>query len=821
MRRTVDSIRTHARVLQGIAGFDDLRFAWRGLRRAPGFALASVLTLALGLGANLALFTLVHQVLLSPLPYPEPDRLTVLWAKYRDRPDHWGQISFGDFVDIAALDEVFASASLIYLDEVTLLGDGPAARIPSRTVSHGLFRQLGVTPLLGRSFAADEGREGSDDVALLSHQLWRGRFGGDPEIVGRIVSIDGTPTEIVGVLPAGFDLAFPEAGAALWKPLAEDVPRLQGNRAFYAFYAVMQLASEVSIERANEALAATAARLETAYPETNAGRVFTVTPLREELVGDVRPALLLLSGAVVLILLIAGANSASLLLGRLTARRAELAVRAALGAGRGRLIRQLLIESLLLAALAGTAAAVLAIAILHLVTRTGWEAPVGALEPGPPVIAFGLLLTLATGLVFGTVPALIMTRLGAAGALHGARASAWRAPLALRGSLVAGQIGLATMLLIVSGLLLASMREIVEVETGFDRRGLLTAYVALPGDRYPSPTEVVAYLRAAREALEALPGVTAAGVSSTLPLEGRFSGSWVSVEGRPIAPGRVPPTAGYQQVMPGWFEALGVPLLSGRPFTASDVDAARHLSIINRTAAEQLFPGEDPVGKRIKLGPPDSSDEWHEIVGVVADVRTRGLLEEHRPEAYDLMGAHWGRTRTLAVRVDGAPGALAPTVRRALEDLDPQVAIYRLRTLDDVARAGVGDRQRLLELIAALALVALALAAVGIYGVMAYSVLQRRREMGIRMALGSTPAEVLSLVLGRGARLVAIGLGAGLAGTAMLTSWLQSYLIRVSALEPSTYAAVSVLLAAIGIAACAGPALRAGATDPARAIRDE
>jgi len=797
----------------------DVRYGLRGLRRSPGFSAAAALTLALGLGANMALFALVHTLILSPLPYREPEALTVLRGQ-QQRSD-WGQIAFADFQDLAGHTDVLSQAAIVFLDQGTLLGDGPVARVPIRYVTPELFPMLGTEPVVGRTLLPEEGSQAGYHVALLAYGLWHSRFGGDPGVVGQTITVDGESFSVVGVLPPTVDLGFPEDGAALWMPWPADLPRFVENRTFFGFWGLARLAPGVTIEKANSALATIGRQLEAAYPATNANRTFAVFSLDETLRGDLRPALWLLLGVVGFILLIAGANTANLMLTRLVSRERELAVRTALGAGRLRIMRQLVIESLLIAGIGGGLGLGLAAGALALLRAAGWDPRFTHVTLDPQVLLFGAALTLVTGVLFGAAPAVIMTRRDPVRALRTGRTGGGKATLRLRGALVIGQVGLALMLLIGTGLLLVSLRRVLHVDAGFDRSGFLTMRLSAPNDRYPDAPSTIAFYRNLLDRVSHLPGVGAAGVSSTLPLEGRYSSSWFTIQGRALPPGEVPPSTGYQQVFPGWFRLLGVPIVAGRDFTEADVDERRHLTIINQTAADAFFPGENPVGKMIKLGPPDDSEPWHEIIGVVADVRTRGLLEESRPESYDVVGAHWGRTRALAVKTSGDPSALAPAVLAAVHDLDPEVPAYNVGTLEELVRQTVADRERLLQLVAGFSLLALLLAGVGIYGVMAYSVSQRHRELGIRMALGGTPADVLTLVLSQGGRLVAVGVVLGLAGAALLSRFIASQLFGVSPVDPTTYALVALALGAFGIVACLVPAHRAGRVDPVTVMREE
>jgi putative ABC transport system permease protein len=817
LRTPYTALRTGA--LGGVG--HDLRYAARGLIRSPLFTMVAAVTLALGIGANTAIFGLVHQLVMKPLQYHDSERLVAVWAIDEQSGRDGIQVSYGDIMDIAEQNEVFGTIGVIYRDAMTVGStDGPA-RVTVRHVSTDFFRTIGVNAALGRTFVEEDvinDGERQQYVVLLSHAMWISR-GADPDIVGQTIAISGTPVEVIGVLPTGFDFEFPEAGASLWFPLTMS-DDMRSNRSFYGFESIARLRPGVTLDQARANLATIGDRLEASFFETNAHRGFTAVPLHDEVVGDTRPMLLMLMGVVGFVLLIACANVANLLLSRLTARRRELAVRTAIGAPRSRLLRQLLTEALLLATLGAALGVALAYLGVEAMTASNGDPRVQTMRLEWPVLMFATGVTVVTALLFGAAPGLLVSKLRPTAALHeGTRASEGTGTHRLRQGLVVAQVAVALTLLIGAGLLVSSLGKALSVDPGFDRERVLTFKLSLPGSDYPDPRSATAWYTELVSELRALPGVEAVGVTSHMPLSGATSSSWFTVDGRTTPEGEMPPTVGYNRVMPGYFQAMGIPLLRGRDFSQADVDQERHVTIISQAVARQIFPDEDPIGQRAELGPP--LGDWHEIIGVVGDTKGRGLIVDMRPEAYDLMGPHWDRANAVAVRATGDPALLGETVRRVVTRLEDQAPVYQLATMDDLASERLQAERDLMSMVSAFAIVALVLAAIGIYGVMAYGVSQRTKEIGIRLALGGRRNDILGLVIGQGMRLISLGLVLGVGLALLTTRALESMLFGVSASDPATFGIVAVGLGMVGLFACWLPAVRAGKVDPVVAIRME
>ncbi len=798
----------------------DVRYAVRGLIRSPVFTVVATLTLVIGIGANTAIFSLIHQLVLKPLPYPDQDQLVVVWATDEQSGREGIQVSYGDMMDIAEQNEVFSDVGVISRNALTLgSSDGPV-RVTTRGVSRGFFRALGVNAALGRTFVDDDfvrSDSAPSYVTLMSHGLWT-TLGADPAIVGQSITVNGSPVEVIGVLPAGFDFEFPSAGVQLWFPLVLS-QEMRHNRSFYGFEAIARLRPGVTLPQARANLAGIGDQLEEDFLETNANRGFTVVPLQQEVVGDTKGMLVLLMGVVVLVLLIGCANVANLMLSRLTARRQELAVRTALGARPGRLVRQLLTEALVLStvgAVLGVAAAWIGIDAI----AAGSDDPrVNAVGLEWPVMLFATGVTLLTSLIFGAVPGWIVSRTRPAVALHSGTRGSEGDNNRLRQGLAVAQVAVALTLLVGAGLLVSSVRQALAADTGFDRSRVLTFRVSLPPDKYPDRFAATAWYTMMAEELTALPGVEAVGVTNSIPLSGSFGSAWFTVEGRPTPVGETPPDVGYNRVMPGYFEAMGIPLLQGRSFSQADVDQDRHVTVISQSVARQIFGDESPLGRRIELGAP--SGDWHEIIGVVGDTRSRGLVAEVRPEAYDLMGPHWSRSNSVAIRATGDPALLAESVRRVVTRLEDRAPVYSIATMDQLAADRLEDERSMMSLVGGFALVALVLATVGLYGVLAYGVSRRTREIGIRLALGGQRNDVVGMVVGQGMRLIAVGLLLGLVMALALTRLIESLLFGVSPMDPLTFGMSAAAMCLVGLAASWYPALRAGRVDPVIAIRED
>ena len=813
----------------------DLRFAMRGLLRRPGFTAVVVLTLALGVGANSAIFSVVNGVLLRPLPYQRPGEVATLWDRWPGNPQ--GELSQPEYWDLKEQNRSFSRLAVYAGGSLTLTRSGEPERLRAGFMSGDALPLLGVAPARGRAFTTDDDRPGAPRVVLLGDGLWRRRFGGDPAIVGRTVVLDDQPATVVGVMPAGFQLPTHYAGPGMeiWAPLQLDPAIDRSERGWHWINVMGRLRPGVDIGSASLEVGALARRMRETYPgEYKPAFGGFAVIAADDLVGEIRPAILVLLGAVGLLLLIACANVAGLLLARAEARQREIAVRTALGAGAGRLARQLLTESLVLALLGGALGALLA--------DWGVRALVAAAPPTLPrldavhtdgwVLGFTLLVSAATGFLFGLAPALQAARPDLTVALaEGGRSGSSAARQRFRRGLVVAQIALALMLVTSAGLLIRSFVHLRGVDPGFDPTHLLTAEVELSAVRYDSPARIRGFYAELVDRLGALPGVDSAAAVRALPMTGRLEiGDWSFViEGRhadpPVPADRI--NADWQSLTPGYFETLRIPVLQGRAIEPRDRAGATPVVVVNRTLARQAWPGENPIGRRILLGGGGVDSVWRTVVGIVGDVRHRGLTAAPRPEMYlpyDQFPAGTGtpqRTMRLVLRTAGDPAALAGPVRAALAELDPAVPLVEVQTMEQALGAWAAERRLTMLLVAAFAALALTLGAVGVYGVMAHLVVQRTREIGIRIALGAVPREILGLVLGQGAGLAVAGVALGLAGALAASHLLARLLFEIRPTDPATYAGTALTLLGVAALAALVPALRATRTDPVEALRSE
>lgn len=803
---------------------NDLRFAVRTLRKSPGFAAVAVLTLALGIGATTAIFSAVNGVLLRPLPYPDADRLTVLWLNNQREQIERDVTSYPLYLDWRESASYEALAG--YTGTVgTFTGEGDAEQYVGAWVTGNFFRVLQVRPGRGRVIAEEHAQAGNHQVVVLSHGLWARRHGADPGVVGRSVMINGIPREVIGVAPRGF--SYPD-GADFWMPIAPDAEGWQqatSERGSLWLSVIGRLRPGVSVEAASAELNGIMSRL-AAEGLTDEGNGVFIEPLRDTIVGHVRPALLILLGAVGFVLLIACANVASLLLARGAARRRELAVRTAMGATGGRLARQALTESLVLGAaggLAGLLVAVLGTAGLIAVSPPDLPRLEGVRVDGV-VVAFATLVALVTGLIFGLAPALQARDAGVAAALRDADRSGSGAGLArMRPALVIVEVALALVLLVGAGLLLRSFAALQVVDPGFETERVLSFRVTASAARYPEPEQVRQFQAALLERLDAVPGVEAATGITTLFLSRLPNMSNIAVEGQPQAGETDPVTSVTNDfVDPAFFATMGMPILRGRGFEPADVPDAPQVVIVNEAFVRRFLAGEDPLGRRFTRGDPENPEAvWQTIVGVVADSRRSGLVEPVRPEAYRPITQVAPRSLEVLVRTAGPPVAAVRPARAILRELDPDMAMARIRTIEAAMAEAVATRRFVMLLLAGFAALAVALAAIGVYGVLAYVVGRRTRELGIRMALGADRRAVLGLVLRQALRHVLPGVALGFAGALALTRLLRSQLFGVSATDPLTFAGVTTLLVAVALLASWIPARRAAAVDPMEALRHE
>jgi len=801
----------------------NLRHAARSLRKSPTLTLAVVLTLAVCIGATTAVFSVVYAVLFRPLPFADPDGVLLFREVWRGMH---GSVSVGNWADTRREDRLFEQLVPMQGTSVNLAGSDVPENVTAARVGASFFTLLGVPPALGRGFLADEDRPGSDGVVVLSDGLWRRRFGADPAIVGRDVRIDGVQRRVIGVMPRSLDYTLYHE--ELWIPSAFTPEQLaQHDEHFLAVLG--RLKSGVTLAQSQAELDQIARGLRARYPQVNDDRGLAVSPLHEELVGEYRSRLFILLGAVAFVLLIACANIANLLLARATSRARETAIRAAIGAGRGHLLRHALAESLLLAAAGGLLGVVAAYwGVAGLVAVGPADIPRLALaRVDAPVLGFVLVLTLVCGLIFGLAPAARMAGQLPQDALkEGGRTGAAGRRDRLRGVLVVSEIALALVLLTGAGLLIRSAIALDGVDPGFDPGGVLVGRVSLPASGYGTAEQSVqAFIRIA-ERLTQAPGVTAAGLVSSAPFEGGSDNGLIP-EGRPLDI-QSAISADMRLVTAGYFGAMGLRLRAGRTFTAEDRAGAPLVMVVNQTFARLAWPGQEPLGKRVACceAGPDGGPNWKTVVGVVADVRAEGLDQKAPSEFYLPMAqaprAAWqwiDRTMTLAARTRGDPGVLTGAMRDAVWGVDRSLPVYAIGTMGERRAASLASSRFSTTLLTVFGGIALLLAAIGVYGVISYGVTQRSQEIGIRVALGAGQARVLRLVVGHAAALTGAGLVVGLGGSLLLSRVISGLLFHVSPTDPPTLAAGIVVLALVALAAALLPAQRAARVDPAVALR--
>ena len=807
----------------------DIRYGIRMLLKRPSFTLIAVIALALGIGANTAIFSVVNAVLLRPLPFPQAERLMNVWETNPQRGQKRAAVSYPDFADWRAQNHVFEYMSTYHDSDFILTGGSEPLRLSGAVVNADLFPLLGATPSLGRAFTTDEDKPGeSGRVVVLSHGLWQRQFNADPHITGRAIALNGSSYTVVGVMPAGFQFPIESTPIELWTTVAGDAAGsdpITSQRGAHYMSVIARLKPGVTQAQAQADLDTIAARLAQQYPDTNAHRGTNVMSALESLVGDVRPALLILLGAVGCVLLIACANVANLLLARATTRHKEIAIRAALGASRLRVVRQLLTESVLLALAGGALGLLVALWGGDLLVALSGEDIPRAAQVGLDVrvLGFTLLVSFVTGVLFGLVPALHAARFdlteslkeGGRSGTEGARRNH------VRSALVVAEVAIALVLLVGAGLLMQSLRRLQHVNPGFDAHNVLTLNVTLPEVRYKTPQQVEFY-RNLRERVAQLPGVTSASVVFPLPLSGDRIGISFETEGRPLPPSDLPVTE-FRTINPDYFHTLNIPLRKGRDFTARDDAHAPGVIIVNEAFAQKFFPNEDPIGRRIKPGISTDENEpvMREIVGVVGNVRHRSLSTAAEPEAYVPHAQVPFGSMTLVVKTAPDARSLVSAVRNEVRALDKDLPVYNVKTLEDYLAASVAQPRFNTLLLASFAGLALVLTAVGLYGVMSYAVVQRTHEMGIRIALGAQTGDVLKLVVGQGMLLALIGVGMGLLASLAATRVLASLLYEVSAADPLIYAGITLLITTVALLACYIPARRATKVDPMVALRYE
>jgi putative ABC transport system permease protein len=802
----------------------ELKLVARGLRKNPGFATVAVLTLALGIGANAAIFSVVDALVLNPLPLPSLNRVVKVWESAPSRGVDHNEIAVANFADWVAQSNSFEHLGAYAHWGVNVSGLEVPERVQGFLVTSGFFSALGVQPQIGRLFLPDEHKTGEDYEIILSYGYWQSHFASDPQILGKSLTLNGTSRAVVGVMPANFN--FPP-GAQMWAPypLVTNTP---GARRSHFLYSVGLLKPGVSLAQAQVELNGIAARLEQRYPQTNKGWRVAIVPLVADVSRDYRLALVVLLSAVGFLLLIACANIANLMLVRTAARRREFAIRAALGAGKLRVVRQLLTESILLSILGGGAGILLAIWGVNLLPRLfpanvmDRVAGAGHIAVDYRALAFTFTLAILTGIVFGLAPGFTASRLDVNGVLKENAIAAGSAggQHRLHNSFVVAQISLALVLLIGTGLMVKSFVRLLEVNPGFRTDHILTMELMLPGVKYKQDQQTVAFYQQLIERVRAVPGVDSAGAVSLLPLAGSNETWGIFIEGRPAPPPGEINEVNYRVIVPGYFQTLGISLVEGRGISDDDVAAAPRVILLNQAAVDRFFPGQDPVGAHVRFHDVPSADLWITVVGVVANVHNE-LSGNPKPEIYVPEAQAAEREMVLTIRTAAPPLSVASAVRSQIAALDKDQPVSHIATFDEVRSESVFTSRVSALLLGIFAALALLLAGIGVYGVISYAVGQRMREIGIRVALGAQRSNVLTLVVSQGLRLVGLGITIGLIGAVALTRLMTSLLFNVQATDPATFLGITALLVAVSLLACFVPARRAMQVDPITALRHD
>jgi predicted permease len=821
----------------GVLG-QDIRYAFRAFSTNPGFAAAAILSLAIGIGANTSIFSVANALLLRPVPYRDPDRLAILWNRSPGLSITEDWFSTAQYFDIKTGHQGFEQLAIAIGSTVNLTGDGEPERVGIIRASSNLLPMLGVAPAEGRIFRADEDAPGRPIAAVLSHGMWTRRFGADPRVIGRSITLNGQPCEVVGVLPRSFALpretlptlyGAEQTDVFLPLPLSPAAPRTRDREDYNI---IGKLRAGVSLRQAQAEMETITARLRRDYPDLyppNGGLTFSIVPLIEQVVGEVRRPLYILLGAVGFVLLVACANVANLLLARAVARRKETAVRAAFGASRARIVRQLLTESVLLALCGGALGILLSAWSLQWIHVLGPRSVPRLEEIGIDgrVLGFTLLVSTLTGILFGLAPALRLSRLDLNATLkETGRDSAgvnamWGRGRHVRRVLVVAELALSVVLLIGAGLLVRSFARLQEVDPGFSTGNLLTFDLTMAGRKYDNvPARLAAY-RDLWDRLDRLPGVAASGGTSALPLTETYAWTPVTIEGRTPPPGEKFITADERIVGWRYFEAMQIPLHQGRFFNEQDPGAGPRVAIVDERMARQFWPNQDPVGKRIHQGGANAQTPWLTIVGVVGRVKHDALDSDPRIAFYLPQTQAPTRAMTVVIRARTDPTALTPAVKKEIRELDPALPMYQVRTLEQIVDQSLARRRFSMLLLGIFAGLALTLAAVGIYGVMAYLVSQGSRDIGIRIALGATRGGILGLVLRQGMVLALCGVAIGLAGAFALTRFMRSLLFGIAETDAVTFAAIPALLTLVALVASYIPARRAAKVDPIVSLRCE
>ena len=793
----------------------DARYSVRQLLKTPGFSIVAIVTLGLGIGATSAIFSVVNGVLLRPLPYPQPDAL----VRINEIVPQYGQFSVApaSFLDWRRQAASFERVAAFNGGTATFDGgDGPE-RVQTSLVSWDLFDLLKVAPVLGRGFTEAEDVPGKNDVIVLSYGMWQRRFGGDRAVLGRSITLGSDPVTIIGVMPAGF--YFPSRDAEFWRPIALDPAN--ATRGGHFLGVIARLKPGIALPQAGAEMKTIAERLAQQYPDSSANESAEVVALKDQMLGDIRPALLTLLAAVTVVILIACANVANLLLVRASVREKEIAIRGALGAARRRLVLQLLSESLVLALAGGGLGLLLAYAAIGPVQKlsAGSIPRVQDVSIDGAVLAFSLGLTLLTGIIFGLAPAWQASRPGLGEVLkEGGRSSAVSSGRWLQNGLMIAEVALSIVLLVGAVLLLRSFSRITGIDPGFRPDNVLAFRVTLPAKSYPEAHERIAFYDTLLEKLGALPQVRSAGMIQSLPMRGNYVLSF-TIQGRPVPKPGAGNSANHRSASPGYFQALGIPLKRGRVFTEQDAEKSPMVAVVDEAFVQRHFPNEDPIGHGLDIG--NGTDGFYQIVGVVGNVRYGGLDAAPEPSMYVPFKQDVFSTMWIVARTDRDPTEQVAVVRQVVRAIDPSLPAYSMVALDSVVSDSVAQRRFSMLLLTGFALIALFLAGIGLYGVVAYTVSQRTQEIGVRMAIGAQPSDVLKMIVGGGMKLALVGVVVGLAGAMVLARFVSAMLFEVTTFDPASYAVTAFMLFVIAALACYLPARRAMRVDPLTALRQE
>ena len=803
----------------------DFKYAFRMLLKSPGFSLIAILTLALGIGANSAIFSVIDAVLFHPLAFKEPARLVAVWETNRQpgaEANLRNEVALGNFYDWRAQNRVFQQIAGLTYANFNLTGSTQPERIQGAVVSADFFDLLGIQPTIGRSFLAEEEKPTAARAVILSHALWQRRFDADPNVIGRSFTFNGEPCTVVGVMPTNFQIQFPASfQVEMWTPLRRGSK--DGDRISHYLYVLGRLKAGVSVEQAQAGMNVIVRQLQTQYPATNTWAGVNIIPLHRQLVGDIQPYLYVLFAAVGFVLLIACANVANLMLVRLVGRQKEIAIRLALGAGRGRLIRQFLTESLMLSTLGGLGGLLLASWGIDLLRNLApADLPrLNEIGLNGAVFLWTLGILLLTGVLFGLAPALQASKPDLDNSLReSGRATGGRKRSRLTRLLVISEVALALLLLVGAGLMLRSSRRLQQARPGFEAKNLLTLSIALPRQKYRESGQANVFFDQLLERVTRLPGVASAGGVDPLPMSGSDSTTGVLIEGQPILPMADRAEPGERLVTPGYFQAMRIPLLEGRQLTEQDRADTPHVLVVNEALARRFFPGRSALGKRLGLED-DGKLAWAEIVGVVGNVKHRSLDAEIKPELYEPYRQVPRNFMSLVVRTTVEPASLIGAIRSQVLALDKDQPVFEIKTMEDLLSQSMARSRFVMLLLGIFSTLALALAAVGIYGVMAYFVTQRNKEIGLRMALGAQKSDVLKMVVAEGMTLAVIGVALGLLASFALTRIIANLLFGIGPTDPATLIGVSFLLTSVAFLACWIPARRASRADPIATLRAE